>query len=111
MKSKHFYSHLIETTDITIELAEIELTSDERVHLISLIEANIHSTVIETVLSNLTKEDKKIFLKNLVSNDHEIIWSHLKSKTKNIEEKISKSVGILKKDLYKDIKEIQKEKN
>jgi hypothetical protein len=111
MKHKHFYSHLIETTDITIELAEIELTPDERVHLVSLIEANIHSTVIETVLSNLPKEDKKIFLKNLVSNDHEIIWVHLKSRTKNIEEKIIKSVGVLKKDFYKDIKEIQKDKN
>lgn len=111
MKGKHFYSHLIETTDITIELAEIELTPDERVHLVSLIEANIHSTVIEVVLSNLTKEDKKIFLKNLVSNNHEIIWGHLKRKTKNIEEKIIKSVGILKKDLYKDIKEIRKDKN
>ncbi|MCL5435378.1 MAG: hypothetical protein M1405_03245 [Patescibacteria group bacterium] len=111
MKSKHFYSHLIETTDITVELAEMELTPDERIHLISLIEANIHSTVVNTVLSNLTEEDKKIFLKNLVSNDHQIIWTHLKNKTKKIEEKIIKSVGVLKQEFYKDIKEIRKDKN
>ena len=111
MKNKHFYSHLIETTDITVELAEIELTPDERVHLVSLIEANIHSMVVGTVLSNLTEEDKKIFLKNLVSNDHEIIWAHLKSKTRNIEEKITNSVGVLKKEFYKDIKDLRKDKN
>lgn len=111
MKHKHFYAHLIETTDITVELAEMELTPDERIHLISLIEANIHSTVVETVLSNLTEEDKKVFLKNLVSNDHQIIWGHLKNKAKNIEEKIIKSVEALKKEFYKDIKEIQKDKN
>lgn len=111
MKSKYFYSHLIETTDITVELAEMELTPDERIHLISLIEANIHSTVVNTVLSNLTEEDKKLFLKNLVSNNHQVVWAHLKSKTKNIEEKIIKSVGVLKKEFYKDIKSMQKNKN
>jgi hypothetical protein len=111
MKSKHFYSHLIETTDITVELAEMELTSDERVHLISLVDANIHSTIVNTVLSNLTEEDKRIFLKNLVANNHEIIWIHLKGKTKNIEGKIVKSVKALKKEFYKDINEMRKDKN
>ena len=111
MKHKHFYAHLIETTDITLELGEMNLTSEERVHLLSLVEANIHSSVINTVLSGLDEENKKIFLENLLANYHEKTWKHLKEKSKNIEEKIIKSVEDLKKELYKDIKEIKKDKN
>lgn len=109
-KNKHFYSHLVETTDITIELAEMDLSPQERVHLISLVDANIHSVVVSNVLQNLEGEEKKIFLKNLVSNDHDKIWEHLKTKTKNIEEEIFKSVENLKKELYKDIKQAKTKK-
>ena len=65
-KTKHFYSHLVETTDITIELAEMDLSPNERIHLISLVDANIHSVVVSKVLQNLEEEDKKIFLKNCI---------------------------------------------
>ena len=107
MKHKHFYDSLIETTDITIELAQMNLLPDERLHLISLVQANIHTVVVDTVLSNLSEKDKKIFLKNLVSNDHEIIWSHLK-KAENIEEKIKLAVKKAKNELLKDIERVKK---
>jgi len=107
MKHKHFYDSLIETTDITIELAQMNLLPDERLHLISLVQANIHTVVVDTVLSSLSEKDKKIFLKNLVSNDHEIIWSHLK-KAENIEEKIKLAVKKAKNELLKDIERVKK---
>jgi len=47
MKTKHFYTHLAETTDITLEIAQLDVTSKERVHLLSLAEANIHSAVYQ----------------------------------------------------------------
>jgi hypothetical protein len=77
MKNKHFYAHLTETTDIVLELGELNMSPEERIHLLSLIETNIHSAVIDTVLSNLDEENKKIFLKNLVSNNHSNTWEHL----------------------------------
>ena len=107
MKHKHFYDSLIETTDITIELAQMNLLPDERLHLISLVQANIHTVVVDTVLSSLSEKDKKIFLKNLVSNDHEIIWSHLKT-AENIEEKIKLAVKKAKNELLKDIERVKK---
>lgn len=107
MKHKHFYAHLLETTDITLELGEMNLTPEERVHLLSLAQANIHTVVVDTVLSSLSEKDKKIFLKNLVSNDHEIIWSHLK-KAENIEEKIKLAVKKAKNELLKDIEQVKK---
>jgi len=107
MKTKHFYSYLIETSDIYLELGELDLTSEERVHLISIVDANIHSVVIKTVLSNLPAPDKKIFLKNLVSEDSDKIWEHLKKTTSDIENRIKKEIEELKKELYKDIQEVK----
>ncbi|OGH06408.1 MAG: hypothetical protein A2W22_06405 [Candidatus Levybacteria bacterium RBG_16_35_11] len=108
MKKKRFYAHLVETSSITVELADMELSQEERLHLLNLVNSNIHNSVLETVLSNLASEDKKIFLANLHSNDHDKIWSHLKSKIENIEEKIKESIEDLKKELQKDIAEAKK---
>jgi len=107
MKKKHFYHHLLETSDISIEIAELDLTADERIHLISLVEANIHTSVVDTALSSLSEEDKKVFLHNLANDDHEKTWKHLKSKSQDIEEKLRKAIRETKKELLKDIKEVK----
>lgn len=104
MKNKHFYAHLTETTDIVLELGELNMSPEERIHLLSLIETNIHSAVIDTVLSNLDEENKKIFLKNLVSNNHSNTWEHLNKNNKEIENKIKETINFIKKELIKDIK-------
>ena len=105
MKNNFFYSHLIETTDISLKLTEINLSEDEKTHLLSLVEANIHSTVIDTVLLELAGEDKKIFLRNLVSETHEKTWEHLNGRVGKLEDKIKKAVASLKEDLIKDLSE------
>ncbi len=108
MKGKHFYSHLIEIHEIYLSISEIDLSDEERGHLLSLAEANIHATVINAVLPELTEEDKKVFLKNLLSDQHEETWKHLLNKASDIESKISKSLKDLKKELLKDIEEASK---
>lgn len=107
MKNKHFYAHLTETTDIVLELGELDMTSEERIHLLSLIEANIHSAVINTVLSNLDEENKKIFLNNLVTDNHDKTWEHLNKNSKDLEDKIKETVNLIKKELLKDIKKVR----
>src|ERR1035437_4873615 len=111
MKGKPFYSHLIEIHEIYSNLSEMELSDEQRVHLISLVEVNIHTTVIHAVLSELPEEDKKVFLKNLVADNHEETWKHLLTKIADIEAKLSKSLHELKKDLLKDIEESKKLKS
>jgi hypothetical protein len=108
MKGKHFYSHLIEIHEIYLSLSEMELSDQERGHLVSLTEANIHATVVNTVLPQLSEEDKKIFLKNLVANNHDETWRHLSDRIRNIEVKLSKSLQALKNELLKDIEESKK---
>jgi hypothetical protein len=107
MKNKFFYSHLIETTDISIKLTELNLSGDEKIHLTSLLEANIHSTIVHNVLSQLSEEDKKQFLKNLVSNNHYVTLDHLKARIEKLEDKIKNSVEDLKKELLQDLVEAQ----
>lgn len=100
---KHFYSHLIETSSLTLEIGNMNLSQEERVHLISLVESNLHHVVLDAVLSELNEEDKKYFLKHLAMEKHDEIWKLLNEKTKNIEEKIKKAAEDLKKELHRDI--------
>ncbi len=103
MNHQFFYSHLIETTDVSIRLSEMKLSRDEKAHLTSLLEANIHSTVVNIILSELTEEDKKTFLKNLISDNHQETLEHLKSKIEKLEEKIKDAVEKTKFEMLEDL--------
>lgn len=102
---KHFYSHIIETSSISLELGSMNLSKEERIHLMTLMDATMHNVILDVILSELSDEDKKIFLTHLSSNNHDKIWEHLKKKIVNIEDKIKKAAGELRNELYKDIKE------
>ena len=105
MKKKHFYTHIIDTSTLSLELGDMDLTPEERMHLVSLMDSNIHHTVLDLVLSELSESDKKIFLLHVAEGQHDKVWKFLKEKTKNIEDKIKKAADDLKTELYKDIKE------
>ena len=105
MGKKHFYAHIVDTSTLSLELGEMNLTQEERMHLISLVDSNIHQTILDTVLSELSEEDKNIFLPHVSSSDHAKIWKFLKIKIENIEEKIKKTAEYLKEELHRDIKE------
>ncbi|MBI2195769.1 MAG: hypothetical protein HYU48_01855 [Candidatus Levybacteria bacterium] len=110
MRQKHFYSHIVDITSISIEIAEMDLTPDERLHLLSLAESNVHHAVLDTILSELSEEDKKEFLKHVRDESHDKIWDLLKDKVENIENKIKKAAEDLKAELHKDIEEVKSKK-
>ncbi len=105
VQKPHFYSHLINTESLVIELDRMGFTKSQREHLIALIDSNLHHTVLELVLSELSEDDKKIFLGHVAKNEHDKIWELLDQKVDNIEEKIIKAGNELKEVLDKDIKE------
>lgn len=107
---KHFYSHLIETESITIRLNEMGMTEGEKMHLITLMESSLHHVVLDAILSELSEEDKRLFLKEVASNDEDVIWEFLKKRVDNIEDKIVKTAEELKKELHEDINEVGKKK-
>ena len=107
IRKKYFYTHIVDTSSLSLELADMNLDSKERLHLISLIDSNIHHEVLDLILSELTVADKKTFLMHLASDNHDKVWRFLNSKIENIEEKIKKTAEDLKKELHKDILEIK----
>jgi|SRR5581483_3967396 len=107
---KQFYSHLTDTESLLIELDKMGFSVEEREHLIALIDSNLHHTVLEVVLSELSEEDKKAFLTHVAEGKHDKIWELLNKKVDGIEVKIQQAVEDLKKELHKDIEETRKEK-
>jgi len=108
MKKKHFYSHIVETSSISLSLGDMDLLQQERKDLLTLVEINMHKTIMDLVLSHLSAEDKKAFLLHVANDHHERIWNLLKEKTENIEEKIQKAANDLQKNLHKDIADAKK---
>lgn len=102
---KYFYSHIVEIDSIVMELNKMELSENEKKHLIELADSSLYHLILDSILSELSEVDKKIFLKHLSSDEHDKIWKHLNSKIENIEEKIKKAADELKEKLHKDIKE------
>lgn len=103
-----FYSHLIDITEVLVELDSLGLTEGEKHHLAQLIDSNLHSSIMDTILSELSEEDKHIFLNHLKKEDHEKIWELLNTKVDRIEEKIKQASEELKKEIKKDVKKAKR---
>ena len=106
--SKHFYSHIVETSSLSLALGDMDLSQEERLHLISLVEDNLHHIILDAILSELSDEDKKLFLSHITTSQHDKIWDLLHSKIENVEEKIKNIAETLKKELHEDIKNTTK---
>lgn len=102
---KHFYSHVVETASISLALADMDMSATERKHLIDLVEANLHQSILDAVLSELSEKDKQEFIEVYAQGDDEKIWKLLNSRVDNIEGKIKRTADDLKKELHKDIED------
>lgn len=105
-QGKHFYSHIVEVDSLIVKLESIDLSVEEKEHLISLIDSNLYQAILDGILSELSEEDKKIFLQHLLLDEHEKIWEFLNEKIGNIEDKIKKASDDLKEQLHKDIEDL-----
>ncbi|MBI2337793.1 hypothetical protein HYU95_01285 [Candidatus Daviesbacteria bacterium] len=88
-----------------MELDKLNLSLDQKAHLSTLIDSSLHHTVLDAVLSELSPEDKKVFLNHLKEDDKGKIWQFLNEKVDNIEDKIKKAAEDLKSEMHKDLKE------
>lgn len=108
---KHFYSHIIEIESITIELDQMELSESEKMHLASLIDSNLHHSILAAVLSELSDRDKKTFMMHLIDQDNDKIWDLLNEKVEKLDIKIKEVAEEIKKELHEDIRMSQKLKS
>jgi uncharacterized protein YaaW (UPF0174 family) len=101
--AKKFFDHLVEIDTIHLEIEELNLEEKQKEEIKKLIEDNLYHTILDAILSELTEEDKKIFLSHIVEDDHDKIWKLLNTKIENIDEKIKQAADAVKKELRKDI--------
>ncbi len=102
---KHFFSHLVEVDEIHIELESHPLEEHEKEEVKKIIDESIYHTVLDAILSELSEEDKKVFLSHVVDDDHEKIWNFVNNRVENIEDKIKKAATDIKEKIHSDIKE------
>lgn len=107
---KHFYSYHVEIDSLIIEIESLSIKDQEKKHLISLAESQIHHAILDSILSELSTEDKEIFLAHLNTKNHEKIWNFLRPKVKDVERKIKEAAIAVKKELHKDIRELRVKK-
>lgn len=107
---KQFYDHLIEIDSLLIELDQLNIKPQEKAHLIAIIKTNVHTVILDVILSELPEKDKKMFLTHVYHDNHEHIWKFLRSRIENIEEKMIISVKKLKDEFHNDIKNLKKKK-
>jgi len=101
---KHFFSHLIEIEMLESEIENYDLAEHQKQELKSLIHENIYHNVLDVILSELSDQDKKVFLEHLVSDDHERVWGFVNKKVLFIEDKILKATNDIKQEIHKDVK-------
>lgn len=106
---KRFYSHVVDTSSISLSLGEMNLSQEERKHLIELAQDNLHHAILDVVLSELSDKDKQKFLLLLSEDDQEKIWKLISERIDHVEDKIKKTAEELKKELHKDIEDSKKE--
>lgn len=102
---KHFYSYHIEIESVILEINSLPIKDNEKKHLIELAESQIHHGVLDSILSELSPEDKKTFLSHMNSKNHEKTWKFLSSVLKNAEEIIEDAASKVKKELHRDLQE------
>ena len=104
---KYFYSHIITTDTLHVALESLEVSPQEKEHLEMLVESSLYHTILNAILSELSEDDKKLFLEQLLSENDDEILSFLQKKIDNIEDKIKTAADGLIDELHKDIKEVK----
>lgn len=107
---KRFYSDVVETSSISLALADMDMDQEERKHLIDLVEENLHQAILDSVLSELSEKDKMEFMQLYAEGDDQKVWKLLNERVDHIDEKIKKTAEELKKELHRDIEDSHKHK-
>ena len=105
--TKYFYSHLISFISLEEDLSSLSLSKKEKQELLDIANSHTHQQIIESILSQLSEEDKKKFLELLTYGEDEKIWKHLNEKVEKIEDKITDASESVKEELREDIKKLK----
>ncbi len=104
-----FYTKYVVVESLVSELHEMDLSESERAHLSALIDSNLHHQIMDEILSSLSVDDKKLFIKLMEKDpESERLMEFLNGKVDNIEGRIQKVADELVSEMEKDVKEAKK---
>lgn len=105
---KQFYNHIVSVDTLIVEIDKLGLSEEQKIHLVSLIDSTLYHTILDAILSELSPEDKKVFIQYLAQENHEEVWRFLNQKVEHIETKVKLAADELIEKMHKDIKEAKK---
>ncbi len=100
-----FYSELVKIESVIVLLDEMKLKDDHKKHLSKLVDSTVHHTIMDLILSKLSKLDQAEFIKiyNQDPRSKELL-KFLNSKVSGIDKEIEEVAKKLKVELHEDIK-------
>jgi hypothetical protein len=103
---KLFYSHIVKVESVMVKLDELDLDEEQKKHLAQLVDSTVHHTVLGVILSRLSDDDKRLFIKKLEDDPHDkALMEFVKERVENIEEEIARETEKLIEELHEDIKQ------
>lgn len=101
--NKHFYSHIVDYSDLLDNLEDIQLSSKQRGNLAVIVESSLHHTIVDVILTQLHEDHRHIFLLHLIEDDHDKIWGFLDEYIDDPKALIEQSAQSMFEDFKKDI--------
>jgi len=105
IKTKMFYSHLVDLSDLVVKLECLKLDEQEREEIVDLIEDILHHRILDSLLDVIPPEHHEGFLERMIEDptDPQLI-AHLKEiSTYDPEIKIMTVTEIVKQEIVLDI--------
>ncbi len=101
-----FYYHLIDLTDIEVQLDKHQLKGEEKQELMMMVKETIHYQVVTEILTHLPEEHHEWFLAKYTKLPHEEgFLEKLKEKIEDIEDKIKAIVEKVKAEILLELQE------
>lgn len=95
MSMKYLFEEIIQIKTVHLKLNEMDLADQEKEELLEIMKSTVHHKVIDLILSELTDEEKEIFLEGVSTGQmdkNKQYLSVLKDRINNLEAKIKEKV-------------------
>lgn len=103
--AKIFYDHLTLVEEVVVELDKYQLSDDEKEELVRIVDENMHTEVLHTILTLLPKEKHEKFLRDFHSSPGEIRHlEFLKNEIEDVEKEIENVAKRVKREILAEIK-------
>ncbi len=101
---KNFFDHIVEVDTLHVHIESMDMEPHEKDDIKRIVNDSLYHTILDAILSELSEEDKKVFLSHVVEDNHDKIWGLLNDKIENVEIKIKSAAEVVKKELHEEIR-------